>query len=183
LGKNAILPADGGKEDITREDYESLKAELDIEKAKTADADIKTASLVSEATRPLQERIASMELEIKARDEAFARNKAALEEKSNGFASLAVERDASVKAYADLVKKFNPLVPGEMIAGNNVAEIEASLEKAAGIVERVRKSLELQSQGDRVPPGSPGRTEPDTGSMSSKEKITYGLGRTRSSRK
>jgi hypothetical protein len=183
LGKNASVPADGGKESIAREDYDALKDELEAEKAKATEANSKAESLVSEATRPLQERIATLELETKARDEILTRNKTALEEKSSGFASLAVERDASVKAYAELVKKTNPLVPGEMILGNNVGEIDASLEKATAIVERVRKSLELQSQGDRVPPGAPGRTEPDTSSMSSKEKITYGLGRTRNSRK
>jgi hypothetical protein len=181
LGRNVTEPR--GEDEITREAYDSLRSELDAEKTKAADADNRAAAMVSEASRPLQERIATLELEIKARDENMQKSKAALEEKSSGFASLAVERDAAVRAYGELVKTTNPLVPGEMISGNSVSEINTALEKATGIVDKVRKSLELQTRSDRVPPGAPGRTEPDTGSMSSKEKITYGLERTRKARK
>jgi hypothetical protein len=183
LRKNMNETADSGEEEISHEAYESLKAELAAEKLKSGDAESRNAASVSEATRPLQERVAALELEIKSREESINKTRSALEEKSSGFASLAVERDAAVKAYAELVKKTNPMVPGEMISGNNIGEINSSLEKASGIVDQVRKSIEAQSRGDRVPPGAPGRTEPDASAMSSKEKITYGLERTRRSRK
>jgi len=183
LGRNIPGPAEGGKDEINRETYDSLRAELDVEKMRAAEAESRVNTMISEATRPLQERIASLELEIKGRDEVIQKSKAALDEKSGNFASLAVEKDETVKAYAELVKKSNPLVPGEMISGNNIGEINAALEKATGIVEKVRSSLELQNRGERVPPGAPGRIEPDTGLMSSKEKITYGLNKARTTRK
>jgi len=169
--------------ELTQEAFGALKEELEAEKAKSADAETRASAQVTEVTRPLQERIASLELEIKSRDEAIEKHRATIEEKTNGFASLAVERDSAVKAYSDLVKKSNSLVPGEMITGNSIAEINTSLENAVAIVEQVKKSLEMQSQNDRVPPGSPGRTEPDTGSMSSKEKITFGLNKVRINKK
>ncbi len=76
MGKNITEPR--AEEELNKEAYDSLKAEA--EAAKVADAENRAAAMVSEATRPFQERIASLELEIKARDEAILKGKTARQE-------------------------------------------------------------------------------------------------------
>ena len=152
---------------------------------------------VNKAIAPLQERIASLEGELKAKTGEFEQSKSVWTEKESRIGdfdrrigTLTAEKDGIVKQYGELVRKTNPAVPADMITGATVDEINASLNKGLGFVDQVkknldsdyeakRKALEEQAQETRVPPGAPGRTEPDTSTMSSKEKITFGLNKAR----
>jgi hypothetical protein len=84
-----------------------------------------------------------------------------------------------VSAYRDLVLKSNPLLPADMITGSTVEEVNASVEKANGIIGQVREGLEKQTQQvtqqTQIPAGSPGRTPADLSAMTTREKINYGL--------
>ena len=148
---------------------EELKAEL--EQSKTA-----STKAVEEATKPLLESIATLEQNVTA---GATESKNLLAQKDKDFASLSAEREAAVKSYAELAKKFNPAVPAELVTGNSIAEIDIALGKAVKLVDQVKQSLDSQQQSDnektKVPAGSPGRQEPDLSTMTSKEKITYGL--------
>lgn len=127
----------------------------------------------------LTSRIASLEAELATKSGELEKSQTFLAEKEKGFASLAADRDSAVDAYRELVQKSNPLVPADMIGGSTIAEINASLEKASGLVTRIRTGIEKELNAQKVPTGSPGRTEPDTSAMTSKEKINYGLNRAR----
>jgi hypothetical protein len=70
----------------------------------------------------------------------------------------------------DLLKD-HPEIPEEMLTGTSIAELNASLEKASQLVERVKKNLEVQS----IPIGAPVRSAPDIESLSPTEKIKYAL--------
>jgi chromosome segregation ATPase len=160
---------------VIREQVEQLQADLEAEKAKSAAA-------IEEATRPLTDRITSMEqdleaktADLKARDEELAAVKSQLSEKDTGFASLAVEKDTAVEAYKDLIRKTNPLVPADMITGGSISDINTSLENAANLVNRIKANVEENNTNNSVPAGAPGRTEPDISTMSTREKISYGL--------
>ena len=155
-------------EAVIKEQKEQLKADLEAEKAKSADA-------VKEATKPLTERITSLEQDLRARDEELTLVKTQLSEKDADFASLALERDSAVEAYRDLVLKSNPVIPAEMLTGNNIAEINASLETADNLVSQIRSKVESTGNNNSVPAGAPGRTETDISAMSTREKISYGL--------
>lgn len=139
---------------------------------------------VSKAVAPLNQRISDLETELSGTKAQLEKSNGLVAEKEKGFVSLTAERDGVVKHYGELVKKTNPTVPSDMITGATVGEINASLAKGLSIVDQVKKSLESQAQKqtetDRVPPGSPGRTEPDASTMTSKDKITFGLNKARS---
>jgi len=158
---------DSGDE-LKTEPAQPVKTELEPEKAKVAD-------VIEEATKPLTGRIASLEADVKAKDEELSSMKTQL----SGFASLAEEKDNAVIAYKTLVQKTNPLIPEEMITGITVADVNASLEKAHKLVSHVRLKVEEEITRNTVPAGAPGRTEPDISTMSTREKISYGLQKSR----
>jgi hypothetical protein len=157
---------------VTQEALDQLKADLEAVRGKAA-------NLVEEATKPLTERIASLEAENKVKAEEVEASRKVIVEKDSNFASLSAQAGEAVKAYRDQVLKGNPLLPADMITGATVAEINTSAEKASALVESIKKGLQANDQTVKVPAGSPGRTPLDTSNMSTKEKITYGLDQAR----
>jgi chromosome segregation ATPase len=164
---------------VIREQVEQLQADLEAEKAKSAAA-------IEEATRPLTDRITLLEQDLKtrnadlqARDEELTSVKAQLSEKDTGFASLAAEKDTAVEAYKDLVRKTNPVIPADMITGASIADVNAALENATGLVNRIKAKVHENNADNSIPAGAPGRTEPDISTMSTREKISYGLQQSR----
>ena len=152
----------------TPEQVEQLTADLEAEKAKSATA-------IEEATRPLTDRITSLEADMQAKDEELNTVKVQLSEKDTGFTSLAAEKDTAVEAYKDLIRKTNPVIPADMITGAGIADINASLENANNLVNRIKAKVDENNADNSIPAGAPGRTELDISSMSTREKISYGL--------
>ena len=162
-------------EAVIKEQMEQLKADLEAEKAKTATA-------IDEATKPLTDRITSLEQDLEAKtsdlqakNEELTSVQAQLSEKDTGFASLAAEKDSAVEAYKDLIRKTNPVIPADMITGTSIADINTSLENAANLVNQIKAKVDENNTNNSVPAGAPGRTEPDISAMSTREKISYGL--------
>ena len=79
--------------------------------------------------------------------------------------------------YRELALASNPELPGEMVGGETVEEVEASLQAARETVARVRQHLESQAEAGRVPAGAPPRSPPDLSGLSAQEKIRIGLER------
>ncbi|MBI2918866.1 MAG: hypothetical protein HYY01_12860 [Chloroflexi bacterium] len=77
-----------------------------------------------------------------------------------------------------LLARF-PELPEELVAGDTVEAVDASLTAARGIVERVRVQLEARAAAERVPAGAPARSMADVGGLSPGEKIAYALSRGR----
>ena len=84
---------------------------------------------------------------------------------------------SAVARYRESLLAGSPEVPAEMVSGETVEEVEASLGKARAMVARVRERLSAQEGGVRVPAGPPPRRPPDLSALSPREKIDYGLGR------
>lgn len=154
--------------EITPESYNALKGELEAEKARATD-------LVSQATQPLKERIASLEADVKARNEETEGLKTAVADKDKGFASLTQNFEAAVGAYRNQVLKANPLIPAELVLGNTIADIDQATQKATAIVTRIKEGLAKDQQQATIPAGAPGRTPPDLSGLSPKEKIAQGI--------
>jgi chromosome segregation ATPase len=92
--------------------------------------------------------------------------------------SAAEERmRASAERYRDLVVQTEPALPAELIAGDTIEDIDASVEAARDVVGRVRAHIAAQAQTARVPVGAPPRSGPDLGALSAEQKIRYGLAR------
>ena len=82
----------------------------------------------------------------------------------------------AIASYKTLIIKSNPGVIEELIIGDNIEDINASLEKAKTLIVRVRKGLEEEVAATRVPAGAPQRTPPDLSVLSPREKIQYAIG-------
>jgi chromosome segregation ATPase len=138
----------------------TIKAELEAEKKAIADAQ----AVISQKDA----RIAELE---KALSEAKQGSEAAT-------ADLNKLKDAHTKAvakYLTAVKTANPTIPGEVITGSTIDEIDATLAKALSIAESVKKSLEAQAKEAKVPAGAPTRGGIALEAMSPREKIDAGL--------
>ena len=155
-------------QEITKEAFDQLKADLEAEKAKATE-------LVSQATQPLKERIAALEADVQAKSEEAKGLKTAVAEKDKGFASLTANYEAAVGAYRNQVLKANPLVPPEMVLGNSIADVDSAMEKAIALVGKIKEGVTQEIQQTTIPAGAPGRTPPDTSTMTTREKITQGI--------
>src|SRR4030042_1084918 len=139
----------------TTEEYQALKAELEAERAKTTE-------LVEQATKDLQDKVASLEAEAGTRNQDIEALKGQLTEAATAHSELVEECEGAKAAYAYAVEDFkklavasNPLVPQEAIYGGRIEEIKASLDRANKLVANVQESLSKQAQQNQVPAGAP----------------------------
>jgi len=84
-------------------------------------------------------------------------------------------RDQAVAKYLDAVRALNPTIPRDIIAGETIEEIDASVEKARTIADAVRANLEAQAREVRVPTGAPTRGSISLEGLSPREKIAAGI--------
>lgn len=84
------------------------------------------------------------------------------------------DRRAALARYRDALLTQSPELPGELIGGETIEAIDASVQAARGLVARVREHVVAEA-ARAVPAGSPTRRGPDLGAMSAAEKIRYGV--------
>ena len=159
-------------ETVTQEEYQTLKGELEAERAKASDA-------IAEAAKPLQEKVASLEAEVSTKTQDIETLKAQAEEQSKSFASLQASLDATVGEYRTLVVSSNPLLSQDLVQGKTIEEVKASVEKANALVGKIKTELENQLKAVTVPAGAPPRTEPDLSGLSPRDKIKEGIEKAR----
>ena len=144
----------------TPEILEAIKAQLEEEQKAKAAAE----ALLTEKDGRIAELEASLSQEQSDRELALA--------------DLAATREANTAAvakYLDAVQAANPTIPQDVIAGDTIEDIDASLAQATAIAERVRARLENEVKGTKVPAGAPARTGIDIEGLSPREKIAAGI--------
>jgi septation ring formation regulator EzrA len=151
----------------TPETLETIKAQLEEEKQAKAAAD-QALSDVSARLAEKDTRIAALESEL---SEAKTGSEAAAAE----LASIKEAKDQAVAKYLDAVRLANPAIPQDIITGDTIEDIDASLAKATTIAESVRANLEAQAKETKVPAGAPPRTEISVEGLSPREKIAAGI--------
>jgi hypothetical protein len=109
----------------------------------------------------MQARIAQLEQGIASRDGELTAIKQSL--------------SGAVAKYRAAVLASAPGIPQEMVKGESLAEIDASLELARSIVSKVRQQLEVEAESNKVPAGAPPRMSQDLSALSPAEKIAYAL--------
>jgi hypothetical protein len=144
----------------TPEDLEAIKAQLEEEKKAKAAAE---AAAAEKDTR-----IAALESEL---SEAKTGSEAAAAE----LAQVKEAHGQAVAKYLDAVRAANPTIPQDIITGDTIEDIEASLAKATTIAESVKANLEAQAKEAKVPAGAPTRTEISVEGLSPREKIAAGI--------
>jgi hypothetical protein len=99
-----------------------------------------------------------------------------LTDSHNQRTSLLTGQEDALKAYRDLLLQHNPHLPPSLISGGTLNEINASVEAARGVVQHVQSAIESSNTNSKMPSGAPLRTvTPDAASMTSTEKIVYGI--------
>jgi chromosome segregation ATPase len=143
-------------------------------------------------------RIAELQAQLAARDAEFGKLKEALAEKTaladsqeqelsdlRTAASQAEERitglsgslTEAISKYKERLYSSHPELLENMITGETIREIDASLDNALILVNKVKANIAEQAKVVTVPVGAPARTEPDLSAMSAKEKIAYAVGK------
>jgi len=150
-------------EDTTQQTQETLVAQLEEEK--TANATLKEASDKKDFV------IADLETKRGELESSLSEAKKQSEALTT---SLKEARDQAVAKYATMAKALNPTIPEGMINGETIADIDASVEKAKGLVAAVKKTLETEASAAKVPAGAPTRGETTEG-MTPRDKIAAGI--------
>ena len=124
-------------ETAPKEDDQAENGELDALKQSIAEKDARIAELEGQATE----------------------SKSAIDVAAADLAATTRTKDEAVAKYREAVKNMNPTIPAELIAGNTVEDIDASVEKGKGIVQAVVAANKPAARTPVVPAGAPVRTE------------------------
>lgn len=141
----------------------------------------------------LEELVASKEGELAAKDSRISELEQAISERDNQIAALKQSvaelelrltdltnrLSQALASYQALVVKANPGVPEELLTGDSIEAIDKSLEDARALIDKVRRELDAEIAGTRVPAGAPQRGLVDLSVLSPKEKIKYAIGERR----
>ena len=144
----------------TSEGLEAIKAELEEEKKAKAAAE---ASLAEKGTL-----IADLQAQLSEARSGFESTTAEL-------ASVKGAHAQAVSKYLDAVRLANPTIPQDVITGDTIEDIDASLAKVTTIAESVKASLEARAKEAKVPAGAPPRGEISLEGLSPREKIAAGI--------
>ena len=152
-----------------QEQLADARSEVERLQSEAADAEARAQHAVAEAAGLRDEVRSSAEAASSAASDA-----ATLREQ---LATAEQRMRASAERYRDLVVRTEPALPAELIAGETIEDVDASVAAARDVVGRVRAHIEAQAQSARVPAGAPQRAAPDLSALSPEQKIRVGLAR------
>lgn len=132
-----------------------------IETDASAPGNVETETDSNVVDEDLKERVRQLEESAASRDNELAALKGALAN--------------AVDKYRTAVLATAPGVPDELLKGETVDDIDASLEQARRIVLQVKQQLDNEVATSSVPAGAPPRTPPDMSALSPTEKIAHAL--------
>ena len=157
------------EEDITalHRELEGARREAGELKGQLGERDAR----LGEVQRQLADAVASNE----ASEAELASARAGLDEREAQLAAATESLSHAVERYRASLIAANPEIPQEMLGGDAIGDIDASLEKARELAGRVRTKLEEDLKATSVPPGAPQRSAPDLSDLSPREKIEYAL--------
>ena len=125
---------------------------------------------------------AAAEASLAEKDARIAELEASLSEAKQGSEAVVAELTQLKEAHGQAIAKYlgavrlsNPTIPQDIIAGDTIEEIDASVGKATSIAESVRANLEAQARATKVPAGAPTRSEISVEGLSPREKIAAGI--------
>ena len=135
------------------------KAQLEAERATLAQAQ---ATLTER-----EQSIATLEADIAGLQQGF-------DEKAAALAQLKETHATAIGKYLDTVRSLNAAIPADVITGDTIEDIDASVAHAQAIADAVRDTLADEAKKGRVPAGAPTRVINLDG-LTAKEKIALGL--------
>jgi uncharacterized coiled-coil protein SlyX len=123
----------------------------------------------------LKNMVLKLEQGLAEKEAGIAGLKEALEEARRTIDELGQALSAAVAAYKETVVQANPGLLPEMITGDTIDEVDASVKKARAVMEKVRQEMEAEAAKTRIPSGAPPRSAPDLSALSPREKIKYAI--------
>lgn len=119
--------------------------------------------------------LAGLKVSLTEKDSAITSLKTSLDAGEKDLKKLENSLREAVAGYRELVLAANPGLPEELIKGESIKQIEASLEYARSIAGRIRQEMEAEYARHQVPSGAPLRSA-DSAPLSAREKIQYAMG-------
>lgn len=89
--------------------------------------------------------------------------------------TLEDQASLAVRKYRDSLLALHADLPHELVQGESLAAVDASVAAARQVVSTIRQRLQEQSAAARVPAGAPIRGGPDLSDLSPQQKILLGL--------
>jgi len=145
----------------------AIKAQLDEEKTARA--------TLEEAMAGKDTRVAELEAQVAEFTTQLEGKTKELEASAAELAATSEAKSEAVAKYLGMAKALNPTIPEGIVVGETIAEIEQSVEKGKAIVEAVKKTMEAEAAGTKVPAGAPTRGEISLEGLSPREKIAAGI--------
>ncbi len=109
-----------------------------------------------------------------ARDELAATQETA----DNAWAEMTALRqakDEAVGACRDALRLAHPGLPPDLIRGETIEELAASVDGAKALVQQVRAALSAERDAARVPAGAPVSPAPGLEGLTARDKIAAGI--------
>ncbi len=141
------------------DDLADVKAQLAIEQRNLAE----TGALLAER----EQSIARLEAHVAGLQQGF-------DEKAAALAQLKETHATAIGKYLDTVRSLNAAIPADVITGDTIENIDASVGHAQAIADAVRETLADEAKKAKVPAGAPTRAINLDG-LTAKEKIALGL--------
>jgi hypothetical protein len=164
---------DENPKDGTQETQDKAPAEAGVADIKAQlDEELKAKSALEQTLVARDEAISEKDAKLAGLETALSEAKKSSEAMT---AALKEARDQAVAKYLDMAKALNPTIPQDIIVGETIEEIDASIEKGKALVASVKQYLESEASAAKVPAGAPTRSTIALEGMSPKEKIAYGI--------
>jgi chromosome segregation ATPase len=141
------------------------------ENTNKSNAEMDTDQVVS-----LREQIVGLEKQLGERNEELNTARKSTEELNKRLVVTSTALTEAVAGYRKLILETNSDVTEDLINGESIQAISASLSKAKNLIEKLRQKVEKDVAHSRIPIGSPGRQNPDLSGMSPREKIHFAIG-------
>ena len=152
---------------VVQEELMAAQAEVERLELASADREARAAHLEGQLSEVRQE-LSQAESAAEAREQELDGAREQVE-------TLRSQVRSSAQRYREAALQQSPELPGELVTGETVEEVDEAIERARATVSKVRGHLESQAQAGRVPVGAPPRSGPDLSAMSAEEKIRFGL--------
>ncbi len=121
-------------------------------------------------------KILELEQAIASRDSGNITLKQTITELDEKLNSVSKSLGEAVSSYKALAVQVNPGIIDELISGDNIEQVNESVDRAKNLISKVRTELEAEAAKTKVPTGAPQRTLPDLSALSPREKIQYAIG-------
>jgi hypothetical protein len=119
--------------------------------------------------------ITELQDQLAARETELSEAKKSLDAQAANIATLKTGSEAAVAAYRKLAVSSNPIFTDELITGNTIQEVDASIQRVNGLAAGIKTKLEAELKATIIPAGAPERSGPDTSGLSPREKIKAGI--------